>query len=73
MADTSLWCQVSLRYPIDDGKEFVLNCEARLSDHLGSSARRQKTNILLDQSLGQVKKARLVVDGDNRYVFTSVL
>lgn len=43
----------------------LLDREASLTDHLGGTARGQKTDILLDQALGQIQQSRLVVDGDD--------
>lgn len=39
-----------------------LDGEVGLANHLGSTARCEKTDIVLDQALGQVKKASLVID-----------
>ena len=46
-------------------KSNILNRHSGLSDHLSSSARCKKADILLNQALGQVEKTGLVVDGDN--------
>ena len=43
----------------------LLNSEARFANHLRRAPGRQQTNIVLDQTLGQVEQAGLVVDGDN--------
>lgn len=51
-----------------DKKVFYTNLldrEAGLTDHLGGTARGKKTDILLDQTLGQIKQTCLVIDGDN--------
>lgn len=44
---------------------YLLNGEAGLTDHLGGTARSKKTDILLDQALGQIQQSRLIVDGDD--------
>lgn len=43
----------------------LLDREASLTDQLGGTARGKKTDILLDQALGQIQQSRLVVDGDD--------
>lgn len=43
----------------------LLDREARLPDHLGGTARGEDTDIVLDEALGQVEKAGLVVDRHN--------
>lgn len=43
----------------------LLDRETGLTDHLGSTARGKKTDLLLDQALGQVKQSSLVIDGDD--------
>lgn len=45
--------------------DHILDREARLSNHLGSSARSQKPDIVLDETLRQVQQAGLIVDGDD--------
>ena len=50
---------------IDRGNS--LDRESGLTDHLSGTARREKTDFLLDQTLGQVKQASLVIDGDDSY------
>ena len=40
----------------------ILNREASLLDHLGGAAGREQADILLDQALGEVEQAGLVVD-----------
>lgn len=40
----------------------ILNREASLLDHLGGTARREQADVLLDQALGEVEQAGLVVD-----------
>lgn len=44
------------------GHSRILNREASLLDHLGGAARREQTDILLDEALGEVEQAGLVVD-----------
>jgi hypothetical protein len=44
-----------------------LDRESSLTDHLSGTARREKTDFLLDQTLGQVKQTSLVIDGDDSY------
>jgi hypothetical protein len=42
-----------------------LNGETGLTDHLSGTARREKTDILLDEALGQVQETSLVIDGND--------
>lgn len=44
---------------------YLLDREASLTNHLGGTARGKKTDILLNQALGQIQQSRLVVDGDD--------
>jgi hypothetical protein len=44
-----------------------LDGETGLTDHLSGTARREKTDILLDEALGQVEETSLVIDGDDGY------
>lgn len=46
-------------------KKYLLNREAGLPDHLGSSSRGKNADILLDEAFGQVEKAGLVVNRDD--------
>jgi len=43
----------------------ILDRKARLPDHLRSTSGSEKTNIVLDQTLCEVKEPGLVVDGDD--------
>ena len=52
------------RCVIDD-RGNSLDRESSLTDHLSGTARREKTDFLLDQTLGQVKQTSLVIDGDD--------
>ena len=77
MADTSLKSNVSAELHIDrvvwldvfrcniDDRGHSLDREASFTDHLGGTARGKKTDILLNQTLGQVKQTSLVIDGDD--------
>ena len=42
-----------------------LNGEASFLDHLGCTAGREQAHILLDEALGEVEQAGLVVDGQD--------
>jgi hypothetical protein len=42
-----------------------LNREPSFTDHSGRTTRREQADIVLDQTLGQVQKASLVIDGEN--------
>jgi hypothetical protein len=42
-----------------------LDGEVGLTDHLGGAARCEQTDIVLDQTLGQVEQAGLVIDGQD--------
>lgn len=42
-----------------------LDGEVGLTDHLGGTARCEQADIVLDEALGQVEQARLVVDGQD--------
>lgn len=42
-----------------------LDGEVGFTDHLGGAARSKQADIVLDQTLGQVQQARLVVDGQD--------
>ena len=44
------------------GHSRILNREASLLDHLGGAARCKQADILLDEALGEVEQAGLVVD-----------
>jgi hypothetical protein len=46
-------------------RAHLLDREASLTDHPGGTARGKKTDILLDQALGQIQQSRLIVDGDD--------
>lgn len=50
-----------------DDRGNSLDRESGLTDHLGGTARCEKTDFLLDQTLGQVKQTSLVIDGDDSY------
>lgn len=50
----------------------LLDGESSLTDHLSSTTRRQKTDILLVQALGQIQQSSLVVDGDNSCIIISI-
>jgi hypothetical protein len=65
MAETSLGDAVRRRlcqWIYSAMQSGILNREASLLDHLGGAARRKQANILLDQALGEVEQAGLVVD-----------
>lgn len=47
--------------------EYSLNRETSLTNHLRSTTGRKKTDILLNQTLGQVKQSSLVIDGNDSY------
>lgn len=42
-----------------------LDGEVGLTDHLGGTARCKQANIVLDEALGQVEQAGLVIDGQD--------
>lgn len=42
-----------------------LDREPSFTDHSGGTARCEQTDIVLDQTLGQVQKASLVIDGED--------
>jgi hypothetical protein len=44
---------------------WVLLEEVGLTDHLGGAARCEQADIVLDEALGQVEQAGLVVDGQD--------
>lgn len=79
MADTSLKSNVSAELHINqadwldifrcsiEDRGHSLDREASFTDHLGGTARCKKTDILLNQTLGQVKQTSLVIDGDDSY------
>ena len=45
----------------------LLNSKARLPDHFSCSSRSQEADIVLDQALGQVEEASLVIDRDDSF------
>lgn len=71
MAETSLGLVVSFCFRCislhHDDRGNSLDRESSLTDHLSGTARREKTDFLLDQTLGQVKQTSLVIDGDDGY------
>jgi hypothetical protein len=46
-------------------QEDSLDGEVGLTDHLGGAARCEQADIVLDEALGQVEQAGLVVDGQD--------
>ena len=56
-------CFIRNKRARDEGS--LLDREARLPDHLGGTSRGEDADIVLDEALGQVKEAGLVVDRHN--------
>ena len=44
---------------------YIFHFEARLSNHPGGASRCQDADIVLDQTLGKVKKACFVIDRED--------
>ena len=63
--ELSARCRQWFRYERARDEGSLLDREARLPDHLGGTARGEDTDIVLDEALGQVEEAGLVVDRHN--------